>query len=368
MRVFYDHQIFCEQSFGGISRYYFELINGARLTGLYTPVFDVKYADNVFSRELTSDKSWLTTAKFKGRKDLVRVINHIQTYIRARKSSFDIFHPTYFHQSALQNRMGKPMIITVLDMIDEKYHHEIPKFSKLINHRKKMILAADHIIAISENTRKDIIEYFNLAPSKVTTIYLGSSLDTNMINSTSRDTDVKPNILFIGSRKGTHKNLENYIRAISLISKQNKDLEFLFGGGGEFNEEEKKLFTQYEMSKRITYKPIRSDSDLIRLYKNASLLVYPSLYEGFGLPLVEAFSCGTPCATALGSCLEEVGGDAAVYFDPLDPENMAAVSLDLLASPDKCAAQIEKGLRRASEFTWTQTLNHTHELYKKFVK
>jgi glycosyltransferase involved in cell wall biosynthesis len=122
------------------------------------------------------------------------------------------------------------------------------------------------------------------------------------------------------------------------------------------------------LTNRITYKPIRSDSDLIRLYKNASLLIYPSLYEGFGLPLVEAFSCGTPCATALGSCLEEVGGDAAVYFDPLDPENMASVALELLASPDKCAVQIEKGFRRASEFTWSQTLNQTHELYKKFVK
>lgn len=367
MRVFYDHQIFCEQSFGGISRYYYELIKGARETGLFEPILEVAYSDNVFSQLLKKDSRWLTGAKFKGRKDLVRIINHVQTYFKVRNTVFDIFHPTYFHQSALKNRMGKPMFITVLDMIDEKYHQGQPKFSQLIRHRSKVIEAADHILAISENTRKDIIAYFNIEPAKVTTIHLGSSLETSAIEAIGKDPAVKPNILYIGSRKGIHKNFNNYIKGISIIAKLNATHEFIFGGGGEFSSEERDLIAANGLSDRVKYVAIKQDDDIIRLYKNASILIYPSLYEGFGLPLVEAFSCGTPCATALGSCLEEVGGDAASYFNPLDPEDIAKVSLSLLNDTTKASEQIEKGIERAKLFTWSNTLEQTYAVYSRYL-
>lgn len=368
MRVFYDHQIFCEQSFGGISRYYYELIKGASELELFTPILDVAYANNVFSQLLKPDNRWLTNARFKGRKDLVRLINHVHTFYNVRNTAFDIFHPTYFHQSALRNRMGKPMFITVLDMIDEKYHEDLPKFRKLIQHRRRMIHAADHIIAISENTRKDIIEYFNIKPSRVTTIYLGSSLEKTAIDAVARNNDTKPNILFIGSRKGTHKNFENYLHAISLISQIEYEIEFVFGGGGDFTEAERTSIAKFGLTQRVKYKAIRTDEDIIRLYKNASLLIYPSLYEGFGLPLVEAFSCGTPCATAVGSCLEEVGGDAASYFNPLDPADIARVSVALLHNPLLAASYVEKGYVRAKLFTWAQTVIKTNEIYREFLQ
>lgn len=98
------------------------------------------------------------------------------------------------------------------------------------------------------------------------------------------------------------------------------------------------------MGNRIVYQPILGDDDIIRLYKNAKILIYPSLYEGFGLPIVEAFSCGLPCITAKGSCLEEIGGDAAAYFDPLNPAEMAKVALEILFDPLKCTELVEKGL------------------------
>ena len=367
MRVFYDHQIFCEQSFGGISRYYYELIKGAYEMGLYEPILEVAYSDNVFTQLLKADNRWLTGARFKGRKDLVRIINLVHTYFKVRNTTFDIFHPTYFHDSALKNRMGKPMFITVLDMIDEKYHQNQQKFRKLIRHRERMINAADHILAISENTRKDIIAHFNVDTSKVTTIHLASSLESTVIESISKDPNVKPNILFIGSRKGIHKNFNNYIAAISLIAKKNLSHEFIFGGGGDFTPEEMKLIEKYGLTDRIKYMPIKKDEDIIRLYKNASLLIYPSLYEGFGLPRVESFSCGTPCATASGSCLEEVGGDAASYFNPLDPDDIAHVSLSLLNDPKRAAVQIEKGLERSKLFSWSQTVKKTHDVYRKYL-
>ena len=125
---------------------------------------------------------------------------------------------------------------------------------------------------------------------------------------------------------------------------------------------------KYGLTQRVKYKAIRTDEDIIRLYKNASLLIYPSLYEGFGLPLVEAFSCGTPCATASGSCLEEVGGDAASYFNPLDPADIARVSVALLHNPLLAASYIEKGYVRAKLFTWAQTVTKTNEIYREFLQ
>lgn len=367
MRVYYDHQIFCEQSFGGISRYFFELIKGSNQMELFTPILDVKFSNNVFSQQLLPDNHWLTHAGFKGKKDLVRLINKVNTFVKSRTTDFDIFHPTYFHQSAIANKQGKPMFITVLDMIDEKYHCNDKKYSKLIKHRKKIISSADHIIAISENTRQDIIAHFNIDPHKITTIHLGCSLEDEAIAAYKKDESTHPYALYIGSRKGAHKNFNNYLSAIQIIAKSNPSLQFVFGGGGNFTNEERDAISKKELGKRIVYQPIHGDEDIIKLYKNAKILIYPSLYEGFGLPLVEAFSCGTPCATALGSCLEEVGGDAATYFDPLDPEDIARASMELLNNPGFCSSQIEKGYERAKLFTWSQTVIKTNDLYRSFL-
>ena len=367
MRVYYDHQIFCKQSFGGISRYFFELINGAKDMELFTPILDVKFSNNVFCQQLHPDKHWLTHADFKGKKDLVKLINHMNTFVKTRSTAFDIFHPTYFHQSALLNRQKKPMFITVLDMIDEKYNVNNKNFSRLIRHREKIITAADHIIAISENTRQDIIEYFNIDAQKVTTIHLGCSLESEAIAKYKKEESIHPYALYIGSRKGEHKNFRNYIKAIEIIAKSAPELEFVFGGGGNFTIEEKEIISKAGMGNRIVYQPILGDDDIIRLYKNAKILIYPSLYEGFGLPIVEAFSCGLPCITAKGSCLEEIGGDAAAYFDPLNPAEMAKVALEILFDPLKCTELVEKGYGRVSIFTWKNTVLKTHRLYEQYL-
>lgn len=258
------------------------------------------------------------------------------------------------------------MFITVLDMIDEKYHIGNKKFSSLIRHREKIIAAADHIIAISENTRQDIIEYFNIDPNKITTIHLGCSLEPEAISQCKKEAATHPYALYIGSRKGEHKNFSNYLKAIQIIAKSAPELQFVFGGGGNFTSEEKEIINKTALGDRILYQPIQGDDDLIRLYKNAKILIYPSLYEGFGLPIVEAFSCGLPCVTAKGSCLEEVGGDAAAYFDPLNPTEMANVALEMLFDPLKCAEFVEKGYERGSAFTWKNTVLNTHRLYQQF--
>jgi glycosyltransferase involved in cell wall biosynthesis len=367
MKVFYDHQIFCEQSFGGISRYFYELIKGSNEWGLFTSIYEVKFSNNIYSQILQPDNNWLTNARFKGKKDLVRMINLLNTKLKTTHTQFDIFHPTYFHQSAIKNKRNKPMFITVFDMIDEKYHRDKQKFSKLIKHRERVIKSANHIITISENTKKDLIEHFNIDPIKVTSIHLASSLNVNNAVNLELDDKANPFILYIGNRSGIHKNFDNYLKSIMIIAEEDRNLQFVFGGGGEFTEAEKKVFQKSGIKERIIYKPIRNDNDLIMLYKQASMLIYPSLYEGFGLPLVEAFSCGLPCATSRGSCLEEIGGNAVAYFDPLDPSDIATVSMKLLQNKFERENLVKIGNERATLFTWKNTVFKTNQLYNDFL-
>lgn len=368
MTIQYDHQIFCEQQFGGISRYFYELIKGAsQIEGIKT-ILDVKYSDNVFLQKLYPDNSWLTHAKFKGKRDVVRLINYYHTKWATNKNQFDIFHPTYFNNSCLQNAHGKPIVITVLDLIDEKYHVNNPAFVSLIKQRKKTIAAAQYIIAISENTKKDIIDYFGITPEKVKVIYLGNSLDPAEIASfEKKTTNLSPYLLYIGSRKGLHKNFENFIKAMGEVLKTEKEISLVFGGGGSFTTEEKKLFYQLGIHERIFQVPIMNDRVLIGLYKNASLFIYPSLYEGFGLPILEAFSCGTACVISKGSSIEEVGLNAAAYFDPTNLEEMAHEILHVYNNQKLQSELIAAGLLRSKDFNWQNTVKETLAAYQRLL-
>ncbi len=368
MTIQYDHQIFCAQKFGGISRYFYELIKGIEGEDSVKALLDVKFSDNVFLQLLHPDNSWLTHAKFKGKKDLVRIINRVNTFYRTRTNHFDIFHPTYFHSSCIANRQGRPMVLTVYDLIDEKYHFKTPALQTLIAHRKKNIQAADLLIAISGNTRNDLIEHFGIAPEKIKVIYLGNSLEQKDIDAvTKKENEHTPYLLYIGSRKGTHKNFEPFVKAMSQVLLAEKGLTLVFGGGGVFTKEEELFFKEMGIDQRVQYVPIHNDTSLIVLYKNAELFVYPSLYEGFGLPLLEAFGCGTPCVVSAGSSIQEVGGNAAAYFDPTSIDSMAAAVSETFRNKNRQQELVTAGYERNKKFGWDITLEQTLATYRSLI-
>ena len=364
----YDHQIFCEQKFGGISRYFYELIKGAAVQESVKMLLNVKYSENVYLQQLYPDDSWLTHAAFKGKKDLVRIINRFNTFYHTRTNRFDIFHPTYFHSSCISNAQGRPMVLTVYDLIDEKYHADNPVFHSLIEHRKKTIRAADLIIAISANTKKDLVEHFGIAPEKIKVIYLGNSLEQKDIDAIpEKISAITPYLLYIGSRKGQHKNLEPFVKAMVQVLQAEKELTLVFGGGGVFTKEEQLLFEEAGISNRVQYAPINNDQGLIKLYKNAALFVYPSLYEGFGLPILEAFSCGVPCVASAGSSIQEVGAAAVAYFDPTESDDIANAVLETFRNKDRQQELVTAGYERMKKFGWDITLEQTLAAYRNLI-
>ena len=170
-------------------------------------------------------------------------------------------------------------------------------------------------------------------------------------------------LLFVGSRFG-YKNFDGFANAVVPLLNQDKDLHVHCAGGGRFAYEEHRFLQRLGVRSRFTQSD-PTDEQLITLYKTARAFVAPSRYEGFGIPIIEAFSCGCPCATSDSSCFPEIAGEAAVYFDPDSPESMAEALRKILYDDIFRGSLIARGFERAKAFSWEKTAMQTVAVYAK---
>src|SRR5690606_2346406 len=229
----------------------------------------------------------------------------------------DIFHPTYYDAYFL-SLLKRPFVLTVHDLTHEIYPEFFPQNDPFITHKREVIAKADHIIAISHSTAKDLQEVFGIAEKKISVIYHGYYK-----GHIQEDTDFPlpaRYLLYVGDRAG-YKNFTRFITAVAPLLRQDKELFVICAGGGEFRLAERELFYRNGISENILQRSA-TDPQLNNMYQKAIMFVYPSLYEGFGLPILEAFSNNCPVAMSDSSCFPEVGGNAVIYFDPYSPEDM----------------------------------------------
>jgi glycosyltransferase involved in cell wall biosynthesis len=364
MKVLYDHQIFESQNIGGISRYFSELIKYNQ-----TAEISVKHSDNLylFSHEfkkynILSNKDYydkfLTRYNFKGKGRLYRYYNNILKktpqalsvkYIK--KSDFDVFHPTYYSLYFLKY-LRKPFVLTVHDMIHENYGHD----EKTLFIKKKLILTSNHIIAISKNTKNDIIKHFPEVENKITVVYHGCTFQQlEKINPKERY------ILFTGLRIN-YKNFNTFLEAVvPLLFKYDFKL---ICTGYPFTDKENNLFDSLKIKNNISY-IVASENQLIELYSKATAFVFPSLYEGFGIPILEAFASNCPAILSNTSSLPEIGGDAAVYFDPNSIDDMRNQIERVITSSALQNELIKKGKEQVKKFSWEKCAKETMDVYKK---
>jgi len=369
MKILYDHQAFELQKIGGISRYFSELIK-------CNPVaeFSVKYSDNIYLT-LSNDfekyniipkkeyyDNFITHYNFKGKGRLFRYYNNVLrkspqalSIKYLKKSNFDVFHPTYYEPYFLNYLKGKPFVLTVYDMIHEFYNDN----KKTVMNKKRLILASNHIIAISENTKNDIIKYFPVAKNKITVVYLGSSFKQ------IEENIPKDNyILFTGAREG-YKNFNTFLQAVSpLLIKYDFNL---ICTGHPFNDEENILINNLQIKDRISC-VFASENQLVELYSKATAFVFPSVYEGFGIPVLEAFASNCPAILSNTSSLPEVGGDSAIYFDPNSIDDMRTQIECVITSKTIQNELVKKGKEQANKFSWEKCAKETMEVYKRLTK
>lgn len=352
MNVLFDHQIFTNQRIGGASRYFYEIINNA--PSMLDWLISCKYSSNIYLESLIDVKSFPIRSDFRGKQRLVTMINNLHTLGDLKKANFDIFHPTDYDDYFLQ-RLTKPFVIDAHDMIWELYANSMPQSELIIERRRRLFHSAAKILAVSENTKKDLLRiYPKLDANKIVVKYHGPSY--RLIDSAKIKGDY---ILFTGKREG-YKNFSTFVRAIAplLVSYGLR----LVCTGFPFTKKEVHLLSELRIEDRCQSHFVNED-ELKRLYEHALLFVFPSEYEGFGFPILEAFASRCPVALSNASCFPEIAKDAGAYFNPKDEGNIRDVVESLLLSHEARAALTDKGAKRLQDFSWSHAIDVLIDTY-----
>lgn len=367
MKILYDHQAFSEQTYGGISRYYAELIAGINQMPNSQAHLSLLFSNNIHLRESGLKVSpFFPNHVFPKKLEIMYRLNKLYSELALYRSSFDIFHATNYNPYFVSRLKGRPFVITFYDMIHEKFagqYEELGDVTQITKYKKILAERADCIIAISESTKKDIVDLLNINPNKIQVVYLGSSLNTQSNLVWPKPT--KPYLLYVGKRDA-YKNFPKFLSAVSLLLKQYK-LTLICAGGGAFTLEEQALVRALGLEQYIEQKRIDDDRALQALYGSAQAFVFPSLYEGFGIPVLEAFSCGCPCVLSNTSSLPEVADEAAIYFDPTSENSITKAVERIITDNVLRNLLIKNGQKRLEKFSWGRSVTETLAVYKTCI-
>ena len=366
IEVLTDPQIFVGQNAGGISRLFTELyrqfesdVNDVDMT-----VSGFWFGDNLYANACGMPQ-WklLTNRNFRGKTRLQKSIAKIQTVYALKNRRVDIFHPTYYDPYFIPHLEKRPFVLTVHDMIHELYAEEFFPEDRITS-RNKLLLAeqATRIIAVSQATKRDLSQLFKIDESRIDVVYHGASVRPQQTSS-FRPREARTEILYVGQR-GAYKNFEVLVRATGLIAAKIPTVHVRCIGGGAFSEAERSLFRSFELSGRFSQEFV-SEDELYQAYRRAGVFVFPSRCEGFGIPLLEAFSCGCPVIASDIPVFREVAGDAAVYFDPSLHERLAELLLKILSDKDFAGQLTLNGYQQSAHFSWERCATETAEVYRK---
>lgn len=222
------------------------------------------------------------------------------------------------------------------------------------NFAEQILYRADRLIAVSENTRRDAIKLLSIAPEKIETIYSGVAEEYFDARPVKR---ARPYVLFVGAIE-PRKNLDTLLDAWKLMK---TDAELVIAGPEGWGSSK----TLARIRAEATYLGYVPEADLPGLIAGADVFVYPSLYEGFGFPVVQAMASGTPVVTSNTSCLPEIAGDAALLVDPRSPPEIAGAVTRLLESESLRRELAERGRRRAEMFKWETCAVKTLDLFRR---
>ncbi|HBE43965.1 MAG TPA: glycosyltransferase family 1 protein [Deltaproteobacteria bacterium] len=370
MKIFYDHQIFTFQKYGGISRYFFELMKYFKSIGGVNITTPFIFSNNYYisDNKIIKHMKFLPHTEFRGKYRLFRLLisfNKILAITNLKKQDFDIFHPTYYDPYFLKYIGNKPFVLTVHDMIHEKFGEMFKRQDKTSEHKRLLVKKATIIIAVSENTKKDLIDLFGINESKIEVVYHGNSMLPG--SDLKINIDIPKNyILFVGLREDGYKNFNRFIKAVSSLLIKNKELFVVCAGGGKFRIDERALLEQLDISKQVVQYDV-NDNILAYLYKNASVFVFPSLYEGFGIPVLEAFASNCPLVCSNTSSLPEIAGEGAIYFDPYSEDSIKNAIIKVLENTNLRNNIVRAGIERLKNFSWEKTAIKTKRIYEKIM-
>jgi mannosyltransferase len=332
--ILYDGIITSLQGTGGVSVLFSELIKRMSSTEYKVSIFDDKLRHNLGG----------------GRECILQSPRFLERYRDAMVSTeYDIFHSTYYRLP--QNGCGK-IVTTVHDYTYERYRSNVAKWTHSIQ-KNRAIKHSDIIICVSESTRRDLIEYSGSSyEDRTVVIHNGVSDEYSIL----KNIIVKPQVIFVGSRSG-YKNFKSLVYAISPL----KGIDLVCVGGGNFTRKEIQLLEKY-LPLRYKHLAYLTNIELNIEYNQSLCLVYPSLYEGFGIPVLEAMRSGCPVVAVNCSSIPEVAGNAALLLENGDPFGIRQAVESLMVAETR-EKYISKGVVQSAQFSWDETYNKTMSVY-----
>ena len=265
-----------------------------------------------------------------------------------------------------------PQITTIHDLNFEHYPEDSPKWVSWYYRRyyPKYARKANHIITVSEYSKNDIANCYGIDQKKISVVYNGVSNNFGPISSQEKlqyqqsYTKGKPYFIFVGSIH-PRKNVERLLEAYELFHKKHPEYQLLIVGSNMWRKQSLKVPEAIEENVFFTGH-VQMDT-LTKLMASAFALAYPPYFEGFGIPLVEAMKCGVPILSSDRTCLPEIAGNAALYFDPFDVVHMAKSMEEITTNSAKREELIKKGLKKAQDYNWDKAASKTWEIIREFL-
>lgn len=360
MKIAFDHQTFTIHRYGGVSRYYTtlakELITKGQEIEIFAGIYRNRYLQSL-------PKKYVNGIKVKDyipkTAPLVNAINYRFGQRAIHDWKPDILHETYYSSHPIQTKSAR-RVATVHDMIHEKFSNEFSQYDTTTERKKNTFDRADHIISVSHSTKQDLINIFGVDESKITVVHLGVDVETFYPRTES--IIVEPYILYVGSRHN-YKNFFGLLKACSLSKQLKNKLKILTFGGGKFTRNEKAVISDLGFNEGSVVQINGTDDVLAKLYSAATCFVYPSLYEGFGLPPLEAMACGCPVLSSNTSSMPEVTNSACEYFDPKSCEEMCCAIENIVLSETRRIQLRSLGFKNVKQFTWEGCAQNTLKVY-----
>ncbi|HOS15604.1 MAG TPA: glycosyltransferase family 1 protein [Bacteroidales bacterium] len=358
IKILYDHQMFSMQKYGGVTRYFADLIYN--LPQDFEKDVAMKYSENHYITKTYNQKFRTIDSlqNFRVKRRLYYFINNQVSLKAIKKSDYDVFHPTYYNPYFIKH-IKKPFVVTIHDMIHERFADTFPFYDNIAKNKKILANKAAHIIAVSQNTKNDIVEYYGINPDKITVVHHGCKQQVELVEQLYENY-----ILYVGERK-SYKNFIQFLEAIVPLLHADKTLKIVCTGSS-FTKEEINLFQKHSISNQLIH-VLASDTILYSLYQHALVFVFPSLYEGFGIPILEAFANNCPVCLSNASCFPEIAQDAAQYFDPKDKQSIFNAINLVISNSEFRSSLIFKGKEKIKNFTTEKMVKNTCVVYNSLL-
>jgi glycosyltransferase involved in cell wall biosynthesis len=376
LKVLYDNQIFSLQRYGGISRCFVELYK--HLPESCEAEISVRESNNIYVREFLSINPigyqfnhFLCKSNFPGKRrlhlwiDALKKHKYYPDYNRnysielLKEGCYDVFHPTYFDDYFLPYLNGKPFVLTIHDMIPELFPQYFDRNDFQIIKKRKLAALANAIVVVSENTKRDVIRFLDIPEEKIHVVYHGSSLPSTGVVALYPF----PYLLYIGGRK-MYKNFVPFVKSMIPFLINHSDIRVVCVGS-PFDCDELE-FLKNNMVENKFISCMVNDCQLYSLYHHALCFVFPSEYEGFGIPILEAYQADCPVLLNQTSCLPEIAGDGAVYFFLNAEKSNLAKQLEYvfsMSSKDRNALLI-KQRNRLARYSWETSAKQMAAIYQ----